>query len=244
MADYDHHGDIYARWSEKTGPYSVLEWHEYLRVLGSVLECDILDVACGDGRLSRCLMELGARSVLGVDLSGKMIEAAREKNRPGATPHFDALRFEEVDARDRDFVLDKPVDMVTAMYLFHYARSHNDLFRMCQFIGRNLKSGGRFVTYTINPDYDFTRQSPEMETAFGFAYRIIKPPQYQLVIGDFEVPIWQWSRADHLAGLENAGFVDVQWHPLDLPENREDLKHSLSWYLENPSCIVLSAVKA
>ncbi len=244
LADYDHHGEIYQRWSERTGPYSVLEWHVFLEVLGSVSGCNVLDMACGDGRTARCLMELGAQSVLGVDVSQKMIDGARRKNRTDGGHRFDALRFETVDARDQSFVLDEPVDIVTAMYLFHYAGSRDELFRMCRFIGRNLKSGGRFVTYTINPDYDFERQAPQMGEAFGFSYRIARPPEYRLVIGDFDVPIWQWSKADHEIGLERAGLVDIRWHKLSVPEDRKDLERSLDWYLENPSCIVLSAVKA
>ena len=110
---------------------------------------------------------------------------------------------------------------------------------MCRFIGRNLKSGGWFVTYTINPDYDFERQAPQMAEAFGFSYRIVRPPEYRLVIGDFDVPIWQWSKADHETGLEQAaGLVDIRWRNLDAPEGRKDLERSLDWYLENPSCIV------
>ena len=113
---------------------------------GSVSGCNVLDMACGDGRTARCLMELGAQSVLGVDVSQKMIDGARRKNRTDGGHRFDALRFETVDARDQSFVLDEAVDIVTAMYLFHYAGSRDELFRMCRFIGRNLKSGGRFVT--------------------------------------------------------------------------------------------------
>ncbi len=189
-------------------------------------------------------MDLGAKSVLGTDISEKMIAAAIDKNRPDADVHYDGLRFQTVDARDPDFTLEPPVDLVTAMYLFHYATSVDDLNDMCRLVGRNLRPGGRFVCYTINPDYDFEQQYPLMGDVFGFKYKIVEPPEYRLVIGDFEAKMWQWSRAEHEAGLEAAGLVNIRWHKLTVPDDRRDLTSSVQWYLDNPSLIVLSAEKA
>ncbi len=243
MTDYDKHGDIYSRWSIKETPYSVPEWHTFLKVLGPVTDQRILDIACGDGRLSRGLMDLGAASVLGTDISEEMIAAAIEKNQPDAEVHFDALDYQVVDARNPAFTLSEPVDMVTAMYLFHYASSVGALEAMCSFVSRNLKPGGRFVCYTINPGYDFERQDPRMDDMFGFHYEPVDPPEYHLVIGDFEASMWHWSRDVHEEGLRAAGLDQIQWHPLALPLDRQDLAPSLQWYLDNPSLVVLSAQK-
>ena len=46
MADYDMHGDIYRRWSIRETPYSVLEWHMFLTVLGPVSGLRVMEVAC------------------------------------------------------------------------------------------------------------------------------------------------------------------------------------------------------
>lgn len=243
MTDYDKHGDIYSRWSIKETPYSALEWHTFLSVLGPVTDLSVLDVACGDGRLSRALMDLGAKSVLGTDISQDMITAAIQKNQPNGAFYFEALDYQVIDARNPSFTLPEPVDLVTAMYLFHYASSTTDLDAMCHFAGRNLRPGGRFVCYTINPDYDFGRQDPRMAEMFGFRYEPISPPEYHLVIGDFEASIWHWSREAHEEGLRAAGFEQIQWHSLALPDDKRDLAAALQWYLDNPSLIVLSAQK-
>ena len=73
-------------------------------------------------------MELGAQSVVGVDVSQKMIDGARQKNATDGGHHLDALQFEAVDARDETFVLDEPADVATAMYLFHYAAAGTSCF--------------------------------------------------------------------------------------------------------------------
>ena len=246
MEDYDQKTDIYyERWSKTDSVYSLLEWHVFLTTIGSVKDLDVLDVACGEGRLSRLLMEHGARSVVGADVSSEMIARARQENAPGGpVGHFDGLRYETVSASDEAFMLENPADLVTALYLFHYAASEEELGRMCQFVGRNVKPGGRFVTYGINPDYDFETQHPDMEDVFGFRYRTVAPPEYALIIGDFEARIWQWSRQAHEERLAEAGFVDTRWHALTLPEERRNLVPSVQWYLDNPSCIVLEAEKA
>lgn len=244
VADYDKNTDSYQRWAAGDSIYWLLEWTVLLRTIGPVEGLDVLDVACGEGRLSRALMERGARSVIGIDISRAMITRAQQQNQPnGRRTPFPGLTYRQVDARDETFTLERPVDLVTALYLFHYAHSPDELGQMCHFIARNLKTGGRFVTYTINPASRFEPQEPRMEQMFGFRYDIVDPPEYRLVIGDLVVPMWQWTKEDHEAGLRAAGLTNIQWHPLALPDEKAELTPSIQWYLDNPCCVVLSAEK-
>jgi len=244
MSYHDQDADIYLQWSESDTPYRILEWYVFLRTIGSVRGLNVLDLACGDGRVPRALMERGAAWVVGTDISSKMIEEARALNSPGGDgPHFEHLRYEVVDACNQTWTLDPKADLVTAMYLFHYASNEDDLFKMCHQIGRSLKGGGRFVTYTVNPDYDFEKQYPDMEKEFGFRYRIVAPPKYELIIGGFAADIWQWGKSVHEEGLKEAGLKNIRWHPLELPPEHQELEPQVEWYLKNPSLIVLSASK-
>ncbi|USG61921.1 class I SAM-dependent methyltransferase [Sneathiella marina] len=244
MADYDHKTSRYQKWSKTDSVYSHLEWYVFLEILGNVTNKRILDVACGEGRLSRALMGMGAGSVLGTDISAEMIDRAQAQNLPSSKMHWENLTYQVRDASDETFSLASPVDLVTAMYLFHYAETEEKLASMCQFLSRNLKSGGRFLTYTINPDYNFENQYPGMENIFGFRYEIDDQSNYHLVIGDFKARMWQWSRTIHERCLEQAGFTNIIWHPLRLAPEDARLEKSVKWYLANPSCIVLSAEKS
>ncbi|MEH6524465.1 MAG: class I SAM-dependent methyltransferase [Sneathiella sp.] len=243
MTDYDHKTGRYQKWSKTDSVYSHLEWHVFLQTLGNISDKRILDVACGEGRLSRALMDMGAKSVVGTDISAEMVDRARLQNLPSSEMHWENLTYQVKDACDENFSLPSPVDVVTAMYLFHYAETEEYLLRMCQFLSRSLKHGGRFLTYTINPEYDFENQYPDMEKIFGFRYEINDPPNYHLVIGDFKARMWQWSKAIHERCLEQAGFTNIVWHPLQLASEDAELEPSVLWYLENPSCIVLGAEK-
>jgi SAM-dependent methyltransferase len=157
MTDYDKQGDAYRHWYLADSPYWLIEQTRFFQVLGSVRNLRILELACGDGRISRMLIDRGAREVVGTDISEQMIERAVELNtddRGGLI--YPGIKYQVVDASDRSFQLEDRVDLVTAMYLFHYAPSTVALEDMCNLISRNLKADGRFVAYTINPAYDFT----------------------------------------------------------------------------------------
>lgn len=244
MLGYDDNPSPYLRLSVADHPYRLLEWTTFLRTLGSVEGQSVIDLACGDGRVSRVLAHNGARHVVGVDISRTMIQRAEEQNRPGNPEAFpDTIEYRLASVSDEAFQLADPADVAAAMYLFHYAESVDELGRMGRFIARNLRPGGRFVGYTINPDYDFRRQPADMEDSVGFRYRIVAPPAYALQIGQFSLPIWQWSRAEHETALLAAGLTDVVWHALTLPAERADLADRFAWYLQNPSLIVISARK-
>ncbi|WP_298958543.1 class I SAM-dependent methyltransferase [uncultured Roseibium sp.] len=244
MADYDKNPSPYLQQAFSDNPYRLLEWTVFLEELGQVRGRKVLDLACGDGRLTRVLAHGGAANVLGLDVSNEMLDRAKAQNEAGQPDAFpDIVDYKQVSASDTGFALADPADIVTAMYLFHYANSVEELTAMGRFIGRNLKPGGRFVTYTISPDYDFTDAPDDMERRIGFRYDIVNPPEFALVIKDFAVPIWQWSRQNHEDALRAGGLTDINWHPLKLPADRQDLASDWSWYLDNASCIVMTARK-
>ncbi len=247
MPEYDEFAETYQNWSVTASDYSRVEIHSFLEVLGPVRGLRVLDLAAGEGRASRLLMERGAATVLGAEVSPEMVRRATEQNTPGSesagAKTWPGLRYVVLDATDPDFRLDPPVDLVTAMYLFHYAPTEADLAAMARLIARNLEPGGRFVTYTISPDFEFDKLDPRLKERCGFTYRVVEGNHCTLVIGDQEVDIWQWSRALHEDCLHSAGLVDVTWHPLRAPPGAPEVEARLDFYLANPSCIVLEAKK-
>lgn len=244
MHEYDNHVDVYDEWSVAENPYRAIEAFTFMEVVGSVRDQDVLDLGCGEGRTCRTFAQRGARSLLGTDLSPEMVRRAREKNtaQDGAAI-YPNLRYQVLDARDDTFTLTQPVDLVSAMYLLHYASTESALQKMCRLIARNLKPGGRFVTYGVNPDYDHSCPEPRLAQQFGVDSRVVRGNRCELAIGDMRVDFWQWSRQIHEECLKDAGLDDIHWHPLEVhPEDRE-LRSSVGWYLENPPCTVLSAHK-
>ena len=86
------------------------------------------------------------RTVVGVDISIKMIELAI------AADKGERLGIEYLVGDARSIHLRGSFDVVLAAYLLNYARSEQDLLAMAKAIHRSVKPGGRFVTVNNNPN--------------------------------------------------------------------------------------------
>jgi 2-polyprenyl-3-methyl-5-hydroxy-6-metoxy-1,4-benzoquinol methylase len=65
------------RWSE-TGLNKVMEEPAIRSLMPDLTGKRVLDLGCGFGRVARYARQMGAAEVLGVDISDRMIEAARQ----------------------------------------------------------------------------------------------------------------------------------------------------------------------
>jgi len=101
-----------------------------LSLLGDIRGWRVLDLGCGDGRLTARLRDQGA-SVVGVDASADMVRSARDRG-------IEAFR---VDGHDLDF--DSEFDAVFSNAAIHWMRRDPD--RVLRNVHRSLKPGGLFV---------------------------------------------------------------------------------------------------
>lgn len=130
-----------------------LEDYTVMKIVGDVAGRSVLDLACGEGNLTRQLAQNGPKSVRGMDLSKKMIELARENE--GKNPL--GITYERGDA---GAVADsrQHFDVVTASWLLVYCSSREELDTMCQGIASRVKTEGRFITLILNPEVFIKQQ--------------------------------------------------------------------------------------
>ena len=102
----------------------VLEW------LNAQIGEFVLDLGCGDGKLTQRLAATGAH-VLGVDASADMVAAARERGIEAEQANAESLPFH-----------DATFDAVFSNAALHWVRDHESMLAQ---IHRVLKPGGRFV---------------------------------------------------------------------------------------------------
>lgn len=102
----------------------VLEW------LNAQMGEFVLDLGCGDGQLTQRLAATGAH-VLGVDASGNMVAAARERGIEAEQANAESLPFH-----------DATFDAVFSNAALHWVRDHESMLAQ---VHRVLKPGGRFV---------------------------------------------------------------------------------------------------
>ena len=122
----------------------------------------VLDLACGTGYYSRKLLEWGASSVVGVDVSEGMIDVASSSSSSSLTltpqqvsDGSGKLKFQVGDARTLGVIEGGNFDLISAVWLLNYATNLSELTKMFSNISKNLKSGGGgggvFVGLTTRP---------------------------------------------------------------------------------------------
>jgi trans-aconitate methyltransferase len=102
----------------------------------------VLDAGCGPGTNGRWLIEQGAREIVGIDASPKMIEIAEREAVPNMTLSVADLSY------PLDFLVDGSFDLVFASLVVHYIEDIGALF--AEFV-RLLHPGGWLVFSTHHP---------------------------------------------------------------------------------------------
>lgn len=117
-----------------------LEQPALRRLLPDVAGLDVLDLGCGDGAQAERLAAAGARSVLGVDPSARMLERARRRTNP---------RVRYVRAAAEELSLgDATVDLVVSSLALHYIP---DLPALIARVAAWLRPGGHLVYSVEHP---------------------------------------------------------------------------------------------
>lgn len=197
-----------------------------LGLIGDPTGLQVLDLACGEGFYTRLLRQRGAARVLGVDLSAKMIELAREQE----DAHGLGVEYLVGDARA--VPLEAECDLVVAAYLLNYARDGAELQEMYEAIACYLKPGGRFVTVNTNPALDFSAAPSYWR--YGFETTLSGPPRngpprngapltwtFHLPDASVSVENYCLDTDAHETAMRAAGLRDICWHGLRVsPEGR------------------------
>jgi SAM-dependent methyltransferase len=125
----------------RRGLNDVLEQPALRMLLPPLADLDVLDLGCGDGSFARWCVEQGARRVVGVDLSQRMLALAAERTRD-ARISFLRGAIEQVAFGPAAF------DLVVSSYALHYVEDYAGV-AACVFDW--LRPGGSFVFSIEHP---------------------------------------------------------------------------------------------
>lgn len=117
------------------------EWPIFKRMLPELKGTDVLDLGCGLGWHCRYVREQQARSVIGVDLSEKMLAVAREKTTDQQIQYLN-MPIEMISFSIEQF------DLVLSSLAFHYLEAVDLIFKK---VYDYLKPGGSFVFSVEHP---------------------------------------------------------------------------------------------
>ncbi|MBD1381859.1 class I SAM-dependent methyltransferase [Metabacillus arenae] len=117
------------------------EWHIVQKMLPNLKNKRVLDLGCGFGWHCRYAIEQGAKSVVGVDISERMLNEAK-KNTKASSIEYVHMAIEDIDFPANTF------DVVFSSLAFHYIKSFSDI---CHKIHHCLSSKGAFIFSVEHP---------------------------------------------------------------------------------------------
>lgn len=117
------------------------EWETLKKLLPDFKGKRVLDLGCGYGWHCIYVMENGAASVIGVDISRKMLEVAREKT------HFPQVEYRCCAMEDVDFPAES-FDIIISSLAFHYVEDYEALIKK---IYSMLKADGSLIFTVEHP---------------------------------------------------------------------------------------------
>ena len=195
--------DAYAQMSRsRDGLAGAGEWHQFRNLFPDMSGLKVLDLGCGYGWHCKYAAEQGAASVLGIDLSEKMIDRAREINGDERIT-YRICGLEEYEYPEEEY------DCVVSNLALHYIE---DLDTVYQKICRTLKPGGIFLlniehpvfTAGVNEDWIYDKDgNPEYWPVDDYYY----PGERSTIFLGKRVRKYHHTLTQILMGLRNAGFA-------------------------------------
>ncbi len=140
-----------------------------IKLVGKVKNRVILDIACGFGDHARILSKRGAKRIVGIDLSKKLIGYAQQSKIP-RTEFIVGSMDSKFPFRNKSF------DVVICSLAVHYTKNLDKLFAQ---VYRVLKPRGTFVYSTGHPIFNMINSSPK------YLIGAVKEGAKKVIYGDY-----------------------------------------------------------
>lgn len=243
MEEYDSIAEEYTRNEEERIQTIYLVGPSFMNLLGNLRGLNVLDLACGSGRFTRKIKLAGAKKVVGADISNEMIRLAKkeeEKNHLG-------IEYIMLDVTQPKKIGE--FDIVSASFLFHYAKTKKELFNMCKTCYENLNEGGRLISIGPNPKYPLTNHKK-----YGFTLEGNEPVREgdELITKLFSenkeqcsFKFYHWKKETYEKAIRDIGFRMINWIPLKVSKEGIEKYGREFWkdFLNKPSIIMIEAIK-
>ncbi len=200
----------------------------------------VLDIACGEGVSSRMIKSLGAKKVIGVDVSEELIKKAKETG-------GEDIEYFVCDVFSEDLSKFGKFDIITGIMILHYSNSLSQLKKLIKNISNALNKKSIFYSLTINPNI-LVRGYNE------YGIKISNPKKegdsVLTELHDFEwnkyceFTNYYWKKETYTELLESEGFK-VEWIPGIVSKEGRKKYGKEFWknYLKNPIYTMIKAIK-
>ena len=213
MANFEFDGEKYRQASKHQK-----EWGDKL-IAELNLQGDeqVLDLGCGDGTLTQKIASLLPNgSVIGVDASMGMIQAAQQLQQPN-------LSFVHMDIND--IAYENRFDVIFSNAALHWIKNHKLLFENCL---RALKAGGK-IAWNFAADGTCTTFNETVK-------EVMNVPLYKGYFEGFEWPWFMPSEDEYRILLENSGLSNFELRYENVDRYFANSDEMIKW-IDQP-CIV------
>lgn len=208
-------------------------------LLGDPIRKTILDAGCGDGSFTKRAKEKGALRVVGVDRNGTVLPATTEEGIKYVTASMETMNLAE------------EFDIITTIYSLNYAKTQNDLTKICTNLCRHTKVDGHIIGIVphekLKPNNNFMYgrriRSPLEKAAFDDADTVYTDIKTRFTFSS--LTFYYWKQETYTTALQQAGFQTIQWHePTVSPTGLKRLgKEYWSNFINNPTMIGFTAAR-
>jgi len=206
------------------------EWHVLKKMLPEFVGKKVLDLGCGYGWHCRYAIENGAQSAIGIDISEKMLQKAREINQ------LDNIKYEQSALEDVAFN-DETFDVVISSLTFHYIQAYDALIRN---VYNWLKPNGRFVfsvehpVFTAEGSQDWVYDKEGNKLYWAVDHYFVEGQRNTLFLGE-RVVKYHRTLSTYLNELLKQGFKIIEVNePLpseemlkSIPEMKDELRRPM-----------------
>ncbi|OPA78627.1 SAM-dependent methyltransferase [Paenibacillus selenitireducens] len=214
------------------------EWSALRAMLPELRDKRVLDLGCGFGWHCRYAREQQARSVVGVDLSEKMLTQARDYTNDSAI-EYRRLAIEDIEFQAGEF------DVVLSSLALHYVDQFDVV---CRKVHQYLVTGGTFVLSVEHPiftahaaqDWHYGAQGERLHWPVD-NYQDEGFRQTQFL--DHDVVKYHRTIANYMNTLINAGF---RMKEISEPQPAQEIlamSSEMRDELRRPMFLIIAAVK-
>lgn len=229
----------YSQMPRSTGGLeSAGEWHILKNMLPNFENKNVLDLGCGFGWHCRYADQNNAASILGIDISKKMLEKAISQTNDKKI-RYECNSMEDVDLPSNKF------DVVISSLAFHYVKDFNDI---CKKIYNSMTYNGDFIfsvehpIFTANNEQDwYYNENGEIQhwPVDNYQYEGIRTPKF---LGE-EVIKYHITLETYINTLIQNGFVITKISEPIPPQHMIDNLPGFKDELRRPMFLMISAKK-
>lgn len=188
----------------------------------------VLDCPCSTGEYTKIFLEKGAKYVLGSDIVPEQIDFAKKKLEK-IYPKYNKRPYTLLvhDSKiPKQLISEFEVDIAIILHLFCFAKNYQELLNMVRFVYKNLKKGGKIVSFHCCPINSGQEKEFEKLNGKTITYKEFKnqdePGFLHTLINDtFDLIRYIYPNSIVEKALLDVGFKEVKYQAYQVNPDTE-----------------------